>query len=81
MLQSRYRIKRLSDEITYLVIPCKVSVEDNGGSKTPGRIYASSCDRDGGQMNQENRESNGERSQNLHDKCIGIRLEHGKDPS
>lgn len=48
-----------------MVIPCMVSVEDDGDSKTPGRIYAGSCDGDGGQMNQEHRKSNGERSQNL----------------
>nr|GMD01674.1 hypothetical protein CFOL_v3_27320 [Ipomoea batatas] len=58
--------KSSSNEGTYVVIPGIVLVVDNGGSETPGRVDASSGNGDGGQVNQENRESNGERGQNLH---------------
>ena len=39
-----------------------VFVEDNGSPKTSGRINAGTGDGDGGQMNQEDRKSDGERS-------------------
>jgi hypothetical protein len=42
-----------------------VFVEDDGGSKTPCRVNASSSYGDGSQMNQEDCESNGKGSQNL----------------
>ena len=43
-----------------------VFVEDDGGPETSGGINAGSGDGDGDQMNQEDSESDGERSQNLH---------------
>ena len=49
----------------YMVIPCVVFVVDNGSPKTPGWVNTSSCDGDGGQMNQEHRKPNGKWSQNL----------------
>lgn len=48
------------------VIPCMLSVEDDSSSKTPGWVNASSCDGDGGQVNQEHCKPNGEGGQNLH---------------
>lgn len=53
------------NQTTYVVIPCMVFVEDDGGSKTPCRVNASSSYGDGSQMNQEDCESNGKGSQNL----------------
>lgn len=60
-----------------MVIPSAVLVEDNGSSKTPGRVDASSGDGDGGQVNQENCKPNGKRSQNLHTQIhIHSKLKH-----
>lgn len=42
-----------------------VLVEDDGGSKTPCRVNASSGDGDRGQVNQEHCKSNWKRSQDL----------------
>lgn len=42
-----------------------VFVEDDGSTKTTGRVDASSGDGDGSQVNQEHSESNGEWGQNL----------------
>ena len=55
-----------SHQNTYHVIPCMLSVEDDSSSKTPGWVNASSCDGDGGQVNQEHCKPNGEGGQNLH---------------
>lgn len=40
-------------------------VVDDGSSEAPSRVDTGSGDWDGGQVNQEHRESDGERSQNL----------------
>lgn len=42
-----------------------VSVVDDGSSKAPGRVDASSGDGDGGQVDEENSKADGKRSQNL----------------
>lgn len=53
-----------------MVVPCVISVVNNGSSKTPGRVDAGSSDGDGGQMNQKYCKPNGERSQKLKHKRI-----------
>nr|GLL27678.1 hypothetical protein Ccrd_001881 [Ipomoea trifida] len=70
--------KSSSNEGTYVVIPGIVLVVDNGGSETPGRVDASSGNGDGGQVNQENRESNGKRGQNLQYKSMTIGQENAR---
>ncbi|MFS8029613.1 hypothetical protein Hanom_Chr17g01524311 [Helianthus anomalus] len=49
-----------------MVIPSVVLVVDDCSSKTSRGVDTSSGDRDGGQVDQENREPNWQRSQNLH---------------
>ena len=56
----------LSLQLNYLVIPSLVHVVDDGSSKASGRVDASSCNGDGGQVNQEHCKPNWKRSQNLH---------------
>ena len=48
-----------------MVIPCKVSVEDYGSPETPSWVNASSCDGNGGQVDQEHSKPDGKRGQNL----------------
>ena len=43
-----------------MVIPSSLIVVDDGRTQTPRRIDAGSGDRDGGQMNQEHREADGQ---------------------
>nr|GMD29874.1 putative aquaporin [Ipomoea batatas] len=63
-----------SDPEYPLVIPSVIFVVDNGSAKATCRIDASSCDGDGGQVNQENRKPNWERSQYLDMGVSGISL-------
>ena len=58
-------ILKLSEK-TYVVIPCMALVVDDGSPKTSCRVDTSSSDGDGGQMDQEHRKPNWERSQDLH---------------
>ena len=51
--------------IAYMVIPSMAFVVDDGSSKAPGWVDASSCDGDGGQVHQENSKPNRERSKDL----------------
>lgn len=61
---------------TYMVIPSKVPVKDDGSSKTPSWVNPSSCNGNGSQMDQKHSKSNGKWSQNLQSyptkKHIGI---------
>lgn len=50
---------------TYVIIPTKVLVEDDSSTKTTSRVDTSAGDRDGCQVNQEHREPNRQRCQNL----------------
>jgi len=67
------------NQTTYVVIPCMVFVEDDGGSKTPCRVNASSSYGDGSQMNQEDCKSNGKGSQNLQNNHELHKWEHAPD--
>jgi hypothetical protein len=50
---------------TYVVIPWLVLVVDDGGAQAPGRVDAGAGDGDGGQVDHEHGEADGEGSQNL----------------
>ena len=51
--------------MTYLVIPRSTPVEDDGRAEAPRRVNPRAGDGNGGQMNEEDGEPDGERSQNL----------------
>ena len=64
-----------------MVIPSSLLVVDDGRTQTPRRIDAGSSDGDGGQMNQEHREADGQRRQhqNMGVACIALRIGGGED--
>lgn len=51
--------------MAYVVVPCAVLVVDDGGTQAPGWVDARSGDGDGGQVDQEDSESDWQRSQYL----------------
>ena len=51
-----------------MIIQSKVSIKDDGYTKTSCRVDASACNKDAGQLNQENYKSNWKKSQNLEHK-------------
>lgn len=57
--------KNLKRNITYVVIPAKIFVENDGSTETSSRVDTGASDWDGGQVHQEHSESNGQRCQNL----------------
>ena len=58
------------NKTTYVVIPGLVLVVDDGGAQAPGRVDAGAGDGDGGQVDHEHGEPDGEGSQNLPKKKI-----------
>ena len=64
-----------------MVIPSSLLVVDDGRTQTPRRIDAGSGDGDGGQMNQEHREADGQRRQhrNMGVACVALRIGGGED--
>lgn len=58
-------LSQWEERYTNLVIPGFVLVEDNGRSEAPSGVDAGAGDRDGGQVNHEDRKSNREWCQNL----------------
>ena len=49
-----------------MIVPASVFVEDDGRAEAPGRVDAGPGDGDRGQVHQEHREPDGQRSQYLH---------------
>ena len=64
-----------------MVIPSSLLVVDDGRTQTPCRIDVSSGDGDGGQMNQEHREADGQRRQhrNMGVSCVVLLIGGGED--
>lgn len=61
------------DRCIDLVVPDFVVVEDDGGAKATGWVDTGSGDRNSGQVNHENGEANGQRSQDLRTKNFSLR--------
>ena len=54
-----------ADDGTYVVVPWLVLVVDDGGAEAPGGVDAGAGDGDGGQVDHEHGEPDGERRQHL----------------
>lgn len=56
--------------VKYLIIPCLGLVVDDDGAKAPRWVDAGVSDRNGGQVHHEQRETDRQRSQYLHNTII-----------